>query len=116
MSTPTEVQAADVRAPSGSAAPTDDDLLAGTGTTEDTNATGLTIGEQATLIVGSEAIRIDWGSATAPTVGLTDLVLGPYARYDWVVGASDAFVSVQAADAASAYQAWVWTSSGERKA
>ena len=113
---PTVIQAADVRAPSGASVPTLSLLLAGTGTTEATNVTGLTIDAMATLLVGSVAIRVDFGSATAPGCALTDHYLAAGARFDWLVSARDAFVSVEAADASSAYQAWVWTSSGPRSA
>lgn len=111
-----EVQAADCRAPSGASVPTLDDRLAGTGATEDTNATSLTVNEMATILVGSVAVRVAFLSATGggSSVATTDRALGPYARFDWLVTSRDCFVAVQAADGSSAYEAWVWTSSGPR--
>lgn len=86
--------------------------LAGTGTTEATNTTALGPGCLATLMVGAEAIRINFGAATAPTVATTDLIVPAYGRFDWTVEAQSCFVSIEAADGAAAYEAWVWTSSG----
>jgi hypothetical protein len=108
--------AADMRPPVGTA-PEGAQRLADTGTTEDTNATALTAGQMATLLVGSVAIRVVWLAATGggSDVAATDLALGPYSRFDWIVyGGTDDFVAVQAADGSSAYEAWVWTSSGAR--
>lgn len=116
---PTVIQAADVRAPSGASVPTLSLLLAGTGTTEATNTVALTGGEMATLLVGSVAIRVAWRATTGggSSCALTDHVIGPYARFDWLVDAArDDFVAIEAADASSAYQAWLWTSSGPRSA
>jgi len=115
-SDPTVVQAADVRAPSGSAVPTLVKVLAGTGSTEDTNDTAFTEGEMATIVNGAEPIRIAFGSATAPGVGTTDQIVGPYGRFDWFVGPRDTFCSIEAADGSTAYEAWAWTSSGPREA
>lgn len=118
-SDPTVIQAADVRVPSGASVPTKAKTLAGTGTTEDTNDTALTNKEMATLLVGSVAVRVAWHSATGSgsEVATTDLRLPAGGRHDWLVdGAFDDFVSVEAADGASAYEAWVWTSSGPRSA
>lgn len=111
-----EQQSADMRAPSGAAVPTAEDRLNGTGTSEDTNATSLTVGEMATIKVGGVAIRINFLSATGggSSCATTDLILGPYDRMDWLVSSSDCFVAVEAADGAAAYEAWVWTSSGKR--
>jgi hypothetical protein len=103
-------QAAMVLAPSGSA-PREVQRLANTGTTEATNATSLTVGAMATIMVGAAAIRINFGSATAPTVAATDLIIPAYGRFDWTVGPADCFVSIEAADSASAYEAHVWSSS-----
>lgn len=117
MSDPTVIQAADVRAPSGSAVPTLSKRLAGTGATEDTNDTALAGGLMATIVNGENAIRIAWGAATAPGCATTDQIIGPYARFDWLVdSAFDDWVSIEAADATSTYEAWLWTSSGPRQA
>jgi hypothetical protein len=108
---------ADMRPPSGSAAPTQEQRLANTGTTESTNATALTDGAMATLLVGAVAVRVAFLAATGggSAVETTDPIIGAYQRFDWKVsGAYDDFVAIQAADGASAYEAWVWTSSGPR--
>lgn len=86
--------------------------LAGTGTTEATNTTALGAGCLATVMVGAAAIRINFGSVTGPTVATTDLIVPAYGRFDWTVEAESCFVSIEAADGAAAYEAWVWTSSG----
>lgn len=112
----TPILAADVRAPSGSAVPTLALLLTDTGTTEKTNTVALTIGEMGTIQAGAEPIRIDWGSETAPGVGTTGFYILAGGRFDWLVGAEDAFVSVEAGDGSATYEAWLWTSSGARKA
>lgn len=109
--------AGDVRPPSGASAPTADQRLAGTGTTEATNATALTSGAMATLKVGAVAVRVAFlGSAGGGSaVVATDLALSPYDRIDWIVqSGKDAHVAIEAADGTSAYEAWVWTSSGAR--
>lgn len=102
--------AATMLAPFGSA-PRAEQRLANTGTTESTNATAMTAGAMATLKVGSAAIRVNFGSATAPTVATTDLIIGAYSQFDWKVEPGSAFVSIEAADGASAYEAWLWMSS-----
>jgi hypothetical protein len=86
--------------------------LAGTGTTEATNATALTRGHMATLMVSSAVgVRINFGSATAPGCAVTDLTIAAGQRFDWTVEPDTAFVSIEAEDGSSAYEAWVWTSS-----
>lgn len=109
--------AADVRPPSGTSAPGADQRLAGTGTTEAATATALTDGAMATIVVGAAAIRIEFGGAAIGAGGVetTDMIIGAYQRFDWLVrGATDDFVAIEAADGSSAYEAWVWTSSGPR--
>ncbi len=109
--------AGDMRPPSGANAPTADQHLAGTGTTEATNATALTAGAMATIKVGAVAVRVKFlGSAGGGSaVAITDLALAPYDRIDWIVQTGkDAHVAIEAADGTSAYEAWAWTSSGAR--
>lgn len=115
--TQTEYQYADCRPPSGSFFPTSGLRLAGTGTTEAATTAALTKSEMATLLVGAVAIRFKHsGSAqSAGAVATTDPILGAYTRYDWMVqDEADDFVAIEAADGTSAYEAWVWTSSGVR--
>jgi hypothetical protein len=114
-SSSTERQAADVRPPVGSA-PKGAQRLTGTGTTEATNSTSLTVGEMATFKNTANPIRIVFLSATGggSIVANTNCVIGPYERFDWLVQSTDAFVAIEAADSASAYEAFVWTSSGLR--
>lgn len=103
--------AAVMYAPYGSGARAEQ-RLAGTGTTEATNATALTRGHMATLMVSaSVGVRVNFGSATAPGCATTDLAVGPSMRFDWTVEPETAFVSIEAEDGSSAYEAWVWTSS-----
>lgn len=86
--------------------------LAGTGTTEATNATALAVGCMATLIVGpNAAIRVNFGDVTAPGVATTDLAIAAGGRFDWTVEPATAFVSVEAEDGAADYEAWTWQSS-----
>lgn len=100
-----------VLAPSGSA-PRETTRLAGTGTTEATNTTKLAVGCMATLMVGPDAaIRVNFGTATAPGCAATDLAIAAGQRFDWTVTPADCFVSIEAEDGSSAYEAWVWTSS-----
>lgn len=115
MTAATVVQAADVRAPVGSV-PKAAHRLDGTGTTEDTNSTSLTVGEMATIMNTANPIRVVFLSAAGggSSVATTSWVLGPYARFDWLVSSSDCFVACEAADGSSAYEAFVWTSSGQR--
>jgi hypothetical protein len=114
MGLPTD-QASEMIVPSGDAtAPYDEQRLANTGTTESSNATGLVVGSMATLVVGGVAVRVRWrGSAGLATqVATTQQIVPAYGRIDWTVlkGKSE-YVYVEAADAASAYEAWVWSSS-----
>lgn len=116
-SAPTVVQASDVRPPSGASGATAAQRLSGTGATGAENTTALAGGEMATLLVGATAVRVRWGGADTVEADTTDPILPAYGRFDWVVDSSrDDFVSVQAADGTSAYEAWVWTSSGARAA
>jgi hypothetical protein len=112
----TVILAADVRAPSGSTEPTKRMALAGTGATEDQNNTALTVGQMATLMGGPVAISVVFEAAkgSGSSVATTDLYLVAGGRIDWMVQATDAWVSVAAFDESSAYQASVWTSSGPR--
>lgn len=116
MPTPTLQQqnAYDMRAPSGTAAPLSAQRLAGTGTTEAENSTALTPDQMATIMVGAVAIRISFGSAASFSTATTDLIIPAYGRFDWQVSSRDIYVSIEAADGSSAYEAHVWTSSGPR--
>lgn len=116
---PTVIQAADMRAPSGASAPTLWQRLAGTGATADAQPVGLTIGAMATLLVGATAVRFGFGATEAAAVTdctATSPILPAYGRKDWVVSDRDPFVAVEAADGAAAFEAHVWTSSGPRSA
>lgn len=116
-SAPTVVQAADVRPPSGASGATAAQRLAGTGATGAENTTALAGGEMATLLVGATAVRVRWGGSSSVEADTTDPILPAYGRFDWMVdAAADDFVSVQAADGTSSFEAWVWTSSGARTA
>ena len=111
-----EYQAAEMRAPSGSGAPTKDDRLAGT-TGEDHNTVKLTPGEMATILVGAQAIRFEFAGATGLTnqVSSTSKLLPANGRFDWlVVEDVDDVIYIESSDASTAYEAWVWTSSGPR--
>lgn len=113
----TVVQAADMRAPSGAAAPKSAQRLSATGATGDANATALVVGEMATLLVGATAVRIAFASTEAAAetaVSTTSPALAGYGRFDWMVSASDLHVAIEAADGAATVEAWVWTSSGPR--
>jgi len=105
----------DMQPPVGSTEPIAWMRLAGTGGTGVENATALTVGQMATLLVGAAAVRVGWGSAAAGAEATTTSpILPAYGRFDWVVSASSVFVSVEAADNAAAFEAHVWTSSGAR--
>lgn len=89
--------------------------VTGTGATSNATTTTLTIGEMATVLVGATAIRIGFASTEAAAetaASATAPILPAYGRLDWLVTASDAFVAAEAADAASAFEFHVWTSSG----
>src|SRR5688572_15654632 len=108
MGSPTEVIAADVRAPSGTGAPTQNQRLANTGTTESKNATALTVGEYATYKNGATPVRISFAATNGGVaVAVTDMIIGPYESWPWLVCQLDQFVGVEAADATSAYEGWV---------
>jgi hypothetical protein len=107
MSTP-EYLAADVRAWEG-AVPRGYKRLADTGTTEDVVDTALTVGEMGTLLVGAAAVRLSFGASVATT----DPIIPAYGRFDWRVTDGTDTPRIEAADGSSAYEAWVWTSSGD---
>ena len=111
----TESQVADVRAPSGSSAPTQADRIAHASGGEDEIATALTAGEMATIMVGSQAIRVSFSAASGNTVATTDMRLAAGSRFDWFVqGDTDDWIAAEADDAATSWEAGVWTSSGAR--
>lgn len=91
--------------------PSDTVRLAGTGTTESTTATALTVGSFASILVGANSVRIVWSSATAGTVATTSPLLPGGSKVDWLVTYGRQFVTIEAGDATSAYEAWVWQSS-----
>lgn len=103
-----------IQAPSDSqAVPRASQLLANTGTTEAHNATALRVGAMATLQAGAEALRISFrtDAGGAAQVALTSMRLAAGTSITWLCTPFDKHVYVEAADAASAYEAWVWTSS-----
>ncbi len=99
-----------IQAPRG-AAPNLSQQIAGTGSTAAGHTTGLTVGCMATLIVGATPVYALWASTNAGNVATTDVILGAYSRFDWMVEAATAFVRLEAADQSSAFTASVWTSS-----
>jgi len=94
-------------------APNAEQLLTGTGTTEASNATVLGIQRMATIKVGNSSVRISFRAATGGTaqVATTSLLLQAGERFDWYVTNDTKFAYVEAGDAVSLYQAWVWNSS-----
>ena len=99
---------------SGDAAfPKGPDTLVGVGAVEDSNSVVLVTESFASLLCGNTAIRFSLRSATglAAQVAVTDRILGANQRFDWLVTGDTKVAYVEAADAASAYQAWVWSSS-----
>lgn len=103
-----------VRAPSDDlSAPAQAQLLAGTGTTEAHNATALIKNGQGTLQAGENAVRISFRSAAggAAQVSTTSMRIAGGTSISWLVTEYTKHVYVEAADGASAYEAWVWSSS-----
>lgn len=89
--------------------------LTSTGTTEKSNAVALVGGRYATIKVGAAIVCVRFAGVAAGTTmvdATLDLKLNSWSSFDWVVqpGKTD-FVYVEAADGASTYEAWVWTSS-----
>ena len=82
------------------------------------NATALTIGQMATLLIGANAVRVRWATTQtlADDVAATDPILGAYARFDWQVSAQDCFVGLEMASGSGTFEGHVWTSSGARQA
>ncbi len=89
------------------------DRLANTGTTEDSNAAQLPEGPMATILVGAAAVRFSLRKtlAQATQVATTDPIIPAYGRFDWTVTEETRVIYIEAADGASAYEAWVWASS-----
>lgn len=99
----------------GGTAPRAEQSLSGTGTTEATNTTALTVGEYATIKNGPVAVRCVFLAATGTgtSVSATEpFVLAPYEAWNWMVETGTKFVAIEAYDGATAYIASVWTSSG----
>lgn len=84
--------------------------ISGTGTTSAATTVALPTGRMATLIAGPNAIRFRLGSS-APTAAATDVYLPAGGRFDWFVVTATTWVSVEAGDGSSAFEAWVWVSS-----
>lgn len=120
MADPIAVQAnADMRAPyEGGSAPYKPARISGTGGTGASHTTALQLSAMATLLVGATAVRVRFGTteAVAAATATTDPILPAYGRIDWFVDTTTCFVGCEAADASSAYEAHVWTSSGPRTA
>lgn len=92
-------------------APVSPQQIAGTGATAAGNTTALTSGRMATMLVGAAAVRMLFASSNTGNVAATDPILPAYGRFDWFVEPSTAFVRLEAADGAAAFEASVWTSS-----
>jgi hypothetical protein len=97
----------------GGSKPRKPDIIAGSGTTEDHNATALALSKQATLIVGGVDVRIAFRSAAGladgtVTTANTWFVAG--SRFDWQVDDSSRHVYAEAKDGTSDYEVSVWHS------
>lgn len=88
----------------------DPQRLSGTGATGAENSIALPVSRYATLKVAATAVRVRFG-ATAPEADTTDVYLAAGESFSWYVEQNSQFVSVQAADGSSAYEAHVWCSS-----
>lgn len=120
VSTPLQqLNSYDMRAP-GAAAVTvqTTQRITGSDQTGAANATALTVDQMATLIIGANAVRVRWAAtaALADDVAATDLILGPYSRFDWQVTSLDCFVGLEMASGTGTFEGHVWTSSGTRQA
>ena len=104
-----------VRAPDdGGSAPRKPQRINGTGAVEAHNPTALKEGQQATLHVGDKAVRAAFRSAPSLPDGVVTtscIPLGPFARYDWEVTATDKHVYLEAYDGASTFDGCVHQSS-----
>lgn len=99
----------------GGTAPRAEQSLSGTGTTEATNTTALTVGELATIKNGPVHVRCVFLAATGTGTSVPaaePFVLGPCEAWNWMVETGTKFVAIEAYDGATAYIASVWTSSG----
>jgi len=107
----------DMRAPGATAAaPQTTQRITGSDQTGVANATALTVDQMATLIIGANAVRVRFAATAdlADDVAATDLILGPYSRFDWQVTLLDRFVGLEMASGAGTFEGHVWTSSGTR--
>jgi hypothetical protein len=97
--------------------PRQEERLAGTGTTEDSNTAALANGARASLTVGAAALRVSFRSTggAATQVAVTAHIIPAYTTYSWLVENGSRFVYAEAADGVAAYEAWVWTSSPGNK-
>ena len=97
----------------GGTAPRAKQNLSGTGTTEAHNSTLMSVGAQATLLVGGAAIRFSHRAAAGAStqVATSDTLLAAGARFDWKVTPETTVVYVEAGDGSASYEAWVWQSS-----
>jgi hypothetical protein len=84
--------------------------LAGTGATGAENAIAMPTARYATLMVGDEDVRVRFGTGTVEA-DTTDIIVKAGTEFSWYVESDCDIVSVQAADGASAFEAWVWCSS-----
>lgn len=89
------------------------ELLADTGATESSNEGAFIVNNNVTLLVGAEPIRFVLRSepGLATQVGSTDMYLPAGGVFTWTADHLTRYVYIEAADGASAYQAWVWKSS-----
>lgn len=85
--------------------------LAGTGATGAENTVALPVGRYATLKVAATAVRVRLGATSLVEADTTDVYLAAGESFPWYVEQNSQFVSVQAADGSSAYEAHVWCSS-----
>lgn len=84
--------------------------LAGTGATGTENSVAMPKARYATLLVGDEDVRARFGTGTVEA-DTTDVIVKAGTEFTWYVESDCDIVSVQAADGAAAYEAWVWCSS-----
>ena len=109
----------DIRAPGAAcAAVQTTQRITGSDQTGAANTVALTVDQMATLVIGANACRVRFAATAtlADDVAATDLVLGPYSRFDWQVTAYDCFVGLEMASGSGTFEGHVWTSSGTRQA
>lgn len=90
------------------------DTITGSGSTEDSNSTALTVGRMATLLVGSVAVSIALKAATGASTQVTaatSVQLPAYGRLDWVVTPTTRVVYQEATAGSGTHISWLWHSS-----